>query len=208
MVCKSYNMSFRQETLNCWCLGITFDWVRVKFFLIYIFALFLFRDTAGQERFRTLTSMHFRGTKVSCSVVQQLVTLIPCPQVSRLACRAKKKAQGGLRRKKWQDGWLTMLFWAQIEKNLFIKISIFLFFFSGLEEIVSQNRFVAKLMNSSMSIVVFSRVFYWFMTLQTLTHSISFNTGWRQWIRYSMIYLICNMLVLQEQKYHWQANIT
>ena len=49
-------------------------------------------------------------------------------------------------------------------------------------------------MNSSMSIVVFSRVFYWFMTLQTLTHSISFNTGWRQWIRYSMIYLICNML--------------
>lgn len=131
MVCKSYNMSFRQETLNCWCLGITFDWVRVKVFLIYIFALFLFRDTAGQERFRTLTSMHFRGTKVSCSVVQQLVTLIhvPCPQVSRLACRAKKKAQGGLRRKKWQEGWLTMLFWAQIEKNIFVKISIFLFFF-------------------------------------------------------------------------------
>lgn len=79
-------------------------------------------------------------------------------------------------------------------KKRIYKNKYFFCFFSGLEEIVSQNRFVAKLMNSSMSIVVFSRVFYWFMTLQTLTHSISFNTGWRQWIRYSMIYLICNML--------------
>ena len=51
--------------------------MRVIIFVIqymYVLACFHLRDTAGQERFRTLTAMNFRGTKVSCSVVQQLLT--------------------------------------------------------------------------------------------------------------------------------------
>lgn len=41
---------------------------------MHVLACFHLRDTAGQERFRTLTAMNFRGTKVSCSVDQQLLT--------------------------------------------------------------------------------------------------------------------------------------